>query len=150
MLIMWIFTNKIEQSSQSLVLFSDFVPMGQKEKLLTATVMSLKQFVLLLFKIFLVIVYLTGNKLEEQKCQMTQVNTLEGILTRNEWWVPGTGECYYISGCSMKSSLQLDFFWLQPRKGWQAMITVLVHSSKPVMIHFKAKIKTKQEGKAWR
>jgi hypothetical protein len=48
----------------------------------------------------------------------------------------------------MKSSLQLDFFWLQPRKGWQAMITVLVHSSKPVMIHFKAKIKTKQEGKA--
>lgn len=77
-------TNKIEQSSQPLVLFSDFVPMGQKEKLLTATVMSLKQFVLLLFKIFLVIVYLTGNKLEEQKYQMTQVNTFEGILTRNE------------------------------------------------------------------
>lgn len=55
--------------------------------------------------------------------------------------------CGYISGCNMKSSLQIDFFLLEPRKGWQAVITVLVHSSKPVMIHFKAKIKTKLEEK---
>lgn len=78
---------------------------------------------------------------------MTQVNIIEGTASTLSDGSQAFGVGCYIPGCNMKSSCQAEFFLLKPRKGWQATITVLVHSSKPVMIHFKSKMKTKLEGK---
>lgn len=85
--------------------------------------------------------------MEKQRRQMDQVKILERIASIIEKWVPGIMSGLLCIRLHHEKQLSDRIIFAGAKKRLASHNNSAIHSSKPVMIHFKAKIKTKLEGK---